>query len=343
MAAVVDFVSDVVEGAVDAVGDVVEGVGDVIEDVGDAISDAGSWIDDNVLQPALDDPLKTVATIAAVATGQVHLIPYINAASVAIKGGDLEDIGKAYVISTVAQGAGKFVAAEAAQMAAGVEYGVSAGSQQAAMLAAQEAGMNTAIDFAATTGGSAGGAAAGAALSGGDPVTAALLGGTSGAIGGGVRYGAEEVLGTDIAQSTLGKIGTNVASSAAKAAIMPEVAGALIDQPNRGLTQIASSGGISGRPASTTGGSSAGSYEMKKYINDEGGVIYVSFKDGEPQQAIPPGYREEKIGEMNIASTTTPKLEPTAPYDMAAAKGGLASKKRKPVVKSDKGLAKRKK
>lgn len=343
MSAVVSFVEDVVGGAADIVGDVVEGVGDIVEDVGEAVGDAGSWIDDNVLQPMLDDPVKTVATIAAVATGNPQLIPYINAADVAAKGGDLEDIGKAYIVSTVAQGAGKMAAAEVAQAAAGVQYGIDAASQQAAMLAAQEAGMNTFVDFAATTGGSAAGAATGAALSGGDPIAAAILGGTSGAVGAGTRYGAEELLGSDISQSTAGKIGTQLAGQAIKAEVLPTVAKAVIDPPDRQpRTQTAGTGtraGTAGSPGQLAGSN----YEMKKYVNDEGSVLYINFKDGEPQQIIPPGFREEKMGELNIASATTPQLEPTTPYDMSAAKGGLASKKRKTVVKSKKGLAVKKK
>jgi hypothetical protein len=57
MSAVVDFVSDVVGGAVELVGDVVEGVVDIVEDVGSAI-------DDYVIQPILDDPLTAIATAA---------------------------------------------------------------------------------------------------------------------------------------------------------------------------------------------------------------------------------------------------------------------------------------
>jgi hypothetical protein len=82
---------------------------------------------------------------------------------------------------------------------------------------------------------------------------------------------------------------------------------------------------------------------MKKYVNDDGGVLYINFKNGEPQQTIPPGYREEKLGELNIADATKPQLEPTTPYEMPAAKGGLASRKRKTVVKYKKGLAIKKK
>lgn len=345
MSAVVSFVSDVVGGAVDIVGDVIEGVGDLVEDVGEAVSDAGSWIDDNVLQPALDDPIKTIATIAAVATGNPQLIPYINAADVAAKGGDLEDIGKAYVVSSVAQGAGKLAASEIALAATGAQYGIDAASQQAAMLAAQEAGMNTFVDFAATAGGSAAGAATGAALSGQDPFAAAIIGGVSGAVSGGVRYGAEELLGSDISQSTAGKIGTQLVGQAAKAEILPAVAKAVIDPPDRQPRQQAAREGT-GTSAGIAAGTSelaSADYEMKKYVNDDGGVLYINFKNGEPQQTIPPGYREEKLGELNIADATKPQLEPTTPYEMPAAKGGLASRKRKSVVKYKKGLAVKKK
>jgi len=347
MSAVVSFVSDVIEGAADIVGDVVEGVGDIVEDVGEAVSDAGSWIDDNVLQPMLDDPVKTVATVAAIATGQPQLIPYINAASVAAKGGDLEDIGKAYVVSTVAQGAGKMAAAEVARMAApaavAAEYGIDAAGQQAAMLAAQEAGFNTATNVAASTAGGAVGGATSALLTGGDPLTAAVMGGTSGAIGSGTRAGIEKTFGTEAVTSPIGRVGTAAATDVAKQAILPTVAEAIIDRPDRPTPQRSSAGTGQQTGAAGTGELAGSNYELKKYVNDDGGVLYINFKDGEPQQTIPPGYREEKIGELNIASSTIPQLEPTTPYEMPAAKGGLASKKRKTVVKSKKGLAVKKK
>ena len=105
MGAVASAVGDVFEGAADAVGDVVESVGDVVGDVvevaGDAIGDAGAWIDDNVIQPVLDDPVTTIANIAAIAAapatgGQsLNLLPVIAGASVAAKGGELSDIALA--------------------------------------------------------------------------------------------------------------------------------------------------------------------------------------------------------------------------------------------------------
>jgi len=148
--AVGDVVGDVFEGVGDVVGDVFDAVGDAFEAVGDAIGDVGSWIDDNVLQPMLNDPIKTVATIAAVATGNPQLVPYINAADAAAKGGSIEDIGKAYAISYVAGEAGSKV---------GTTVAGETGSQVAGNVAK-----------GATRG------AVTAELSGGDPVKGALVG-----------------------------------------------------------------------------------------------------------------------------------------------------------------------
>lgn len=131
--AVGDVVGDVFEGVADVVGDVFDAVGDAFEAVGDAIGDVGAWIDDNVLQPMLDDPIKTIATIAAVATGNPQLVPYINAADAAAKGGSIEDIGKAYAISYVAGEAGSKVGTTVAgetgsQVAGNVAKGATRGA-----------------------------------------------------------------------------------------------------------------------------------------------------------------------------------------------------------------------
>lgn len=69
MSFIVDIVSDVWDAGVDLVGDIIEGVGDVVESVGDFISDAASWIDDNVIQPILDDPITFIVSAAAYAYG----------------------------------------------------------------------------------------------------------------------------------------------------------------------------------------------------------------------------------------------------------------------------------
>jgi hypothetical protein len=148
---------NVAEDVGDFVGDTVEAIGDLGEDIVDAVKDAGSWLDDNVLQPMLDDPIKTVATVAAIATGNAHLVPYINAADAAAKGGDLTDIGKAYAISYVAGEAGAKV---------GTEVAGQTGSKVAGSVAR-----------GATRG------ATSATLSGRDPLTGALIGGATAGAG----------------------------------------------------------------------------------------------------------------------------------------------------------------
>ena len=150
---IVEDVAGAVGDVVDTVGDIFEDVGNALEDVVDGIKDVGSWLDDNVLQPMLDDPVKTIATVAAVATGNAYLVPYINAADAAAKGGDLTDIGKAYAISYVAGEAGGKV---------GTTVAGQTGSQAAGNIAS-----------GATRG------ATSSALKGGDPLTGALVGGVT--------------------------------------------------------------------------------------------------------------------------------------------------------------------
>ena len=76
MGAVADFVED----AVDAVGDVVETVGDVAGDVvelaGDAVETVGETVGD-VVEGALQDPIGTMATVAAIATQQYYLFLHL--------------------------------------------------------------------------------------------------------------------------------------------------------------------------------------------------------------------------------------------------------------------------
>lgn len=120
MGGVADFVGDVVGGAFDIVGDTVDFVGDALEDTWDVVSDAADWVVDTVestVQAALDDPIKTIAQVAAVATQQYYLLPAIAAADVAAAGGDIKDIAKAAAVSYATQA----VAAEiAGQVGSGI-------------------------------------------------------------------------------------------------------------------------------------------------------------------------------------------------------------------------------
>ena len=91
--------------------------------IGDKIKDVGDWIVDEIIEPVidtvegtidalLDDPIKTIATIAAVATGNAWALPLIEGAGVAVNGGDIGDIleatAKAYVAQQVGAAAGNY-------------------------------------------------------------------------------------------------------------------------------------------------------------------------------------------------------------------------------------------
>lgn len=314
-------VGDIIEGVGDAVGDLVEGVGDVVEKVADTISDAGSWIDDNVLQPALDDPIKTIATIAAIASGNPQFISYINAADVAAKGGDLEDIGKAYIVSEIGRGFGNEVGNTVFQ---------ETGSKIAASAAA-----------GATRG------AVSTASTGGDPLSAAILGGATGATGELVKMGSEELFGPAKTQTGLEKFATGAASQVARTAVGQEVAEELYDTQGRAIPRVAGQRTKVGTTATQTTGTEQANYETKKYVNDSGNVIYISFKDGEPQQPIPPGYREESLTQTTMLASALPEAStnplPPSAVSMPAAKGGLASKTKKVKPTTSKGLAAKKK
>ena len=169
---------------VDVVEDVVGGVADIVSDVGGALVGAVEWVVDDVIQPvvntvgdvvqgALDNPLKTIAQIAAVVTKQYWLLPIIAGADVAIKGGDFGDIAKAVAISVVMQ--------EVSQYAGEAAGGYASG-------AAETAGWSAANQKLAgeIIGAGAGGAAI-AVVTGSDPLEAFLAGG--------VTAGASAVLG----------------------------------------------------------------------------------------------------------------------------------------------------
>ena len=89
MGAVASFVEDVG----DAVGGVVESVGNVaesvVENAGKVVEQVGNTVEKTV-QSALDNPVATIAKVAAVATQQYYLLPYISAAETLDNGGSIE-------------------------------------------------------------------------------------------------------------------------------------------------------------------------------------------------------------------------------------------------------------
>jgi hypothetical protein len=90
-----------VDNAIDKADNWVEGAGDTLAkiDPGPAIGDIGEKFDKEVLQKV---DVGTVATVAAIATQQYYLVPYISAANTAIKGGDFQDIAVSFGISYAA-------------------------------------------------------------------------------------------------------------------------------------------------------------------------------------------------------------------------------------------------
>ena len=166
-------------GLADAVSDFVGAVGDLIEGVGKAAVKVVNFAVDkiiepvvktvgNVIQAALNDPLKTIAQVAAIATGNAWALPLIEGADVAIAGGDLSDVleatAKAYVMQEVGSYVGKAAGSYAGQAA--TEAGASAAS----------------AEIAKNIVGAASGSAAVAVVTGRDPVQAFISGGVGAAV-----------------------------------------------------------------------------------------------------------------------------------------------------------------
>ena len=166
-------------GLADAVSDFVGAVGDLIEGVGKAAVKVVNFAVDkiiepvvktvgNVIQAALNDPLKTIAQVAAIATGNAWALPLIEGVDVAIAGGDLSDVleatAKAYVMQEVGSYVGKAAGSYAGQAA--TEAGASAAS----------------AEIAKNIVGAASGSAAVAVVTGRDPVQAFISGGVGAAV-----------------------------------------------------------------------------------------------------------------------------------------------------------------
>jgi hypothetical protein len=158
-----------------AVSSVVEVVSDAVSDVGNVVSDAGSWIDDNVIQPVLDDPINTAIKVGAYYFGGPIAGSLATAGITAAQGGELEDIAKSAATSYAAGQVGGAVGGEVGSSVAG-----QTGSQAAGQIIGSAAG------------GAAGGAT-GQALSGGNVGQGFLTGLISGGINAGVNQGANAI------------------------------------------------------------------------------------------------------------------------------------------------------
>jgi len=165
----------------DPIIDIIDDVADVvlkpIEWIGDAVADVGDWAVEEIVEPVvgavgdvveavLDDPVKAIAQVAAVATQQYWALPLIEGADVAIEGGDIGDVLEATAIAYVAGEVGSYT-------------GNYTGS------AAAKAGANA---TAATIIGAGTGSAASAIVTGQDPVQAFLTGGIQAGVSAGLGY-----------------------------------------------------------------------------------------------------------------------------------------------------------
>jgi hypothetical protein len=113
MGAVADFVGDVIGAVGDAISSVGKAVFKLADFVVDKIIDPVLSTVSNVIEAALDNPLKTIAQVALVATGNAWALPLVEGADVAAKGGDLGDVLKATAKAYVAQEIGSYVGGKA--------------------------------------------------------------------------------------------------------------------------------------------------------------------------------------------------------------------------------------
>ena len=95
-------------------------IGSAVSWVGEAVADVADFVVDDILMPVIDtvgsvvkgmvsDPFTTIASLAALATGNAWAIPLINGASTAAKGGSFGDVALAVAASYVGGEAGKYV------------------------------------------------------------------------------------------------------------------------------------------------------------------------------------------------------------------------------------------
>ena len=123
MAGPIQKVEDTVQDIGDTVGNFVHQIGNVAEKAAETIGTVAKNIGDT----AKNDPIGTVAKIAAVATGNAWALPLISAADVVAHGGNLQDAAKAgavsYVGGQIAQGISGALAAGSESTLEGVKTG----------------------------------------------------------------------------------------------------------------------------------------------------------------------------------------------------------------------------
>ena len=130
-------VADVVGGALESVFEPIKQVGQIAEsalrEIGHAAESVGREAQ-KIGQAAVNDPIGTIAKVAAVATQQYWALPLISAADVMAHGGNLEQAAIAAGVSYAAQGIASGVSD---YLGAGATGGVQMATEDAANLTAQ--------------------------------------------------------------------------------------------------------------------------------------------------------------------------------------------------------------
>ena len=112
--AVGDFASQAVETVFEPIKQVGQVAESVVREVGHAAESVGREVG-KVGQAAINDPVGTIAKVAAIATQQYWALPLISAATVMAHGGDLGQAalaaGVSYVAAGIAQGVGDYLGA----------------------------------------------------------------------------------------------------------------------------------------------------------------------------------------------------------------------------------------
>ena len=123
MAGPIQKAEDTVQSIGDTVGNFVHQIGNVAEKAAETIGTVAK----NIGDAAKNDPIGTIAKVAAVATGNAWALPLISAADVVAHGGNLQDAAKAgavsYVGGQIAQGISGALAAGSESTLEGVKTG----------------------------------------------------------------------------------------------------------------------------------------------------------------------------------------------------------------------------
>lgn len=148
-------------GLFDGIGDAFSSLADTATSIVEQVAAPVVKAVENTVQSAVNDPIGTMAKVAAVATGNPELLPLISGADVIANGGSIDQ--------ALTAGATSYVAGQV-----GGEVGGNVAQQTDSAIAGNVAG-------------GAAGAATGAVLGGKDPITAAISGGVNSGVNAGIK------------------------------------------------------------------------------------------------------------------------------------------------------------